>query len=88
MAQFKGCLISGIKRGGGGNGRRMRCRARDSGSVAGEAGVTLEGGARPAEVPAVLPCFGAEGGRRGRLGRNLKRKPFRNKNWIFEFTKA
>jgi hypothetical protein len=24
----------------------------------------------------------------GRLGQNLKRKPFQNKNWIFEFTRA
>jgi hypothetical protein len=37
MARFKGCLIHRIKRGGGGNVRRMRCGARGSGSMAGEA---------------------------------------------------
>jgi hypothetical protein len=35
--------------------------------MAGEAGTTLGGGARPAVV--ALPCFGAEGGRRGQVGR-------------------
>jgi hypothetical protein len=44
MAQFKGCLIHGMKRGEGGNGRRMRCGARGSSSVAGEAGAALGGG--------------------------------------------
>jgi hypothetical protein len=38
MARFKRCLIHGMKRGGGGNGRRMRCRAQGSDSVAGAAG--------------------------------------------------
>jgi hypothetical protein len=28
------------------------------------------------------------GGWLGRLGRNLKKNSFRNKNWIFEYTKA
>jgi hypothetical protein len=81
-ARFKVCLIHGIKRGGGGNGRRMQCRARGSGSMAGEA-----------RAAGALPSFGAEGGRRGwvdlvdqkaeqagrRLGQNLKRNPFQNK---------
>jgi hypothetical protein len=35
MALFKGCLIHGMRRGGGGNGRRMRCGAQGSGSMAG-----------------------------------------------------
>jgi hypothetical protein len=69
----------------------------------GEPGATLGGSERPAI--AMLPCFGAGGGRKagwarcakmpsrpvgrlGRLGQKLKEIPFRNKNWIFEFTKA
>jgi hypothetical protein len=32
MALFMGCLIHGLKRGGGGNDQRMRCGARGSGS--------------------------------------------------------
>jgi hypothetical protein len=53
-------------------------------------------------VAACALCFGAGGGRRrsggpkgrmagwllGRLGRKLKKNSFRNKNWIFEYTKA
>jgi hypothetical protein len=67
MARFKVCLIHGIKRGGGGNGRQMQCRARGNGSMVGKAGATLGGGARPAVV--ALHYFSAEGGRRGRVGR-------------------
>jgi hypothetical protein len=44
MAQFKGCLIHEMKRGGGGNGQRMRCEARGNGSMAGAARATLGGG--------------------------------------------
>jgi hypothetical protein len=41
---FNWCLIHGMKRGRGGKGRRMRCRARGIDSMAGEADVVLEGG--------------------------------------------
>jgi hypothetical protein len=44
MALFMGCLIHGLKRGGGGNDQRMRCGARGSGSMAGAAGAALGGG--------------------------------------------
>jgi hypothetical protein len=44
-----------MKRGGGGNSRRMRCRARGSGSMAGEVGAPQGGGKRPmAAVPALV----------------------------------
>jgi hypothetical protein len=50
-----------------GNGWRMLCRAQGKGSMSGEARATLGGVPRPAAV--VLPCFNAEGGRRGQVGR-------------------
>jgi hypothetical protein len=53
--------------GGEGNGRQMWCGARGSGSMAGEARAVLGAGKRPAA--AALPCFDAEGGRRGQVGR-------------------
>jgi hypothetical protein len=50
---FKWRLLRGTKRGGGGNEHGMRCRARGSDSMVGEA----------------LLCFSEGGGRRGQLGR-------------------
>jgi hypothetical protein len=41
---FKGCLIHGMKMGGGGNGQQMQCGARGSGSMAGKSGAALGGG--------------------------------------------
>jgi hypothetical protein len=74
-----------MKRGGGGNSRRIWCGDRGSGSMAGEAGAALDGGGG-------TPLFWAWAERpnrpAGRLGRNLKRNSFWNKNWICEFTKA
>jgi hypothetical protein len=97
MAQFKGCLIHGMKRGGGGNGQRMRCEARGSGSMAATAGQRWE-------AAGVHPCFGAEGGRRvtwaecvngqrgrwsaGPAGPKSEENSFLNKNWIIKYTKA
>jgi hypothetical protein len=84
MAQFKGCLIHEMKRGGGGNGRQMRCGARDSGAMVGAAGrrwevVETGGGGAP-----VLQCGWRKKGQVGQvgerpngpvrwLGQNLKR---------------
>jgi hypothetical protein len=46
-----------MKRGGRGNGQRMWCRARDSGSMVSEAGAARGGGERPvAAVPTLLRC--------------------------------
>jgi hypothetical protein len=42
MARFKGCLIHGMKRGGRGNGRRMRCEAQGSSSMVGAPGQRWE----------------------------------------------
>jgi hypothetical protein len=52
MARFKGCLTPRIEGGGRGNGHGMRYDAQGSDSMADK-------------VRAVLPCFGAEGGRSG-----------------------
>jgi hypothetical protein len=69
----------------------------------GEAGATLGGGARLAAVvlPCFSAGGGTKAGwarwakrpsrpvrRFGQLGQKLKEKSIRNKNWIFEFTKA
>jgi hypothetical protein len=90
MARFKGCLIHGMKRGRGGNGWRMQCGARGSGSMAGSSGqrwevVETDGGGAP-----LLQCRRRKNGQVGRvgerpngpvgwLGRNLKRILFRIK---------
>jgi hypothetical protein len=85
---------------GWGNRCGMRCGARGSGSMAGEARAVRGGGERPSA--AVLPCFGAEGCGRGRVGQKAKqdgeavgltgpeaeRNSFRNKNKNFEFTRV
>jgi hypothetical protein len=82
-----------IEGGGRGNGRGMWSGARGSGSMAGEAEAVVSalfstgrkkkagwaGWARRSSRPA---------GRLGRLGQKLKEIPFRNKYWIFEFTRA
>jgi hypothetical protein len=67
---FKWHLLHGRKRGGGGNGRGMRCGAQGSNSMAGQAGAALEGGRRPAVE--VLPCFSEGGERGGRVGQKAK----------------
>jgi hypothetical protein len=41
---FKWSLLYGMKRGGGANGRGMRCGSWASDSMVGQAGATLEGG--------------------------------------------
>jgi hypothetical protein len=46
------------------------CGARGSGSMAGDVGVMLGGSARP--TAATLPCFGAEEGRKGRVGQKAE----------------
>jgi hypothetical protein len=95
--RFKGCLIHRMKRGGGGNGRQMRCRAHGNGSMAGEAGAVLGGGRswRQGCYPALVQKEEEEVGwaKRpnrpvGQLGQNLKRIAFQNKIWIIEYTKA
>jgi hypothetical protein len=67
---FKWCLLSGMKRGGRGNGRGMLYGARGSDSMAGRG----RGGTRRWLEPVVeaFPCFGAEGGRRGRVGQKAE----------------
>jgi hypothetical protein len=100
---FKWCLIHIMKRGVGGIGWWMRCGARGIDSMAGEAGVELEGGGSQRRGRSSV-----SGGRRkkrpgraewaerpnrpagqlGRLGWKLKRISFQNKNWIFKFTNA
>jgi hypothetical protein len=62
--RFKGCLIHGMKRGGGGNSQRMRCRAQGSGPMAGEAGAALGGGGSHRRGAPLLRC----GRRKKRLG--------------------
>jgi hypothetical protein len=87
-----GVLLGGMKRGGGviGAGRGVELGAAHP--WRGEAGVALDGGARPVTVTA--PCFGAGGGRKvgwlhglkGRMGR-LAAGPIRPKvkeNFFFE----
>jgi hypothetical protein len=89
---FKWCLIRRMKRGGGGNGQRMRCGDRGIDSMACEVGAVLEGGgSRQRGRSSVL------GERRkkrsgwaerlnwpmgwlGRLGQKLRRNFFQNKN--------
>jgi hypothetical protein len=100
---FKWCLIQGMKRGGGGNDRRMWCRARGIDSMAGEARAVLEGGGsrrrRRSSVSGRRrknrPRWAEwakrpnrPAGQLSRLGQKLKRNYFQNKNWIFKFTKA
>jgi hypothetical protein len=71
MTHLEGTGYQRIEEGRGhhlmGKMKRMQCRARGSDSMAGEAGATLGGGARP--PAAVLPCFSAEGGRSDWVGR-------------------
>jgi hypothetical protein len=79
-----------------------RCGAWGSGSMAGEAGAARGSGARPmAAVPALFSTGRKKKaiytgwakrpsrpvGWLGRLGQKLKEISFRNKNWIFEFTR-
>jgi hypothetical protein len=92
MAQFKGCLIHGMKRGGGGNSQWMLCGARGSGSMVGKVGATLGGGEnrRRGSSPTLVQkeeegARWAEWGKKakhaGLLARqNLKRISFLNKN--------
>jgi hypothetical protein len=55
MARFKGCLTPRIEGRGRGNGHGLWWGALGCGSMAGEAGVVLGGGARPvAAVPALF----------------------------------
>jgi hypothetical protein len=89
--RFKGCLIHEMKREGGGNGQRMRGRARGSGSMVGEARAALGGGGsrRQGHSPALVRKEEEEAGwaewakwpnrPAARLGRNLKRISFQNK---------
>jgi hypothetical protein len=53
-------LVSGMKRGGGVTGVGCGVELGAAHPWQGEAGVALDGGARPA----VAPCFGAGGGRK------------------------
>jgi hypothetical protein len=58
-----------------GNSRRMQCRARGSGSMAGEAGAAQGGGERPMTA---VPVWSARGGRRklaGPVGPNRPSRP-------------
>jgi hypothetical protein len=103
MAQFNGYLTPRIEGGGRGNGHGMWCCAQGGGSMAGEAEVMLGGGAWPAAAVPVLfrmvmkkkANWGGWAkrssrpvGRLGLLGQKLKEIPFRNKIFIFEYTKA
>jgi hypothetical protein len=92
---FKWCLINKMKRGGGGNGRWMRCGDRGIDSMACEVGAVLEGGGSRQRGRTFV--FGKRIKKRsgwaewpnwpmgwlGQLGQKLKRNFFQNKNWIF-----
>jgi hypothetical protein len=57
-----GVLLSGMKRGGGVTGAGCGVELWAAHPWRGEAGVALDGGARP--VTAAAPCFGVGGGRK------------------------
>jgi hypothetical protein len=57
-----GVLLDGMKRGGGVTGTGCGVELRAEHPWRGEAGVALDGGARP--VTAAAPCFGVGGGRK------------------------
>jgi hypothetical protein len=84
-----------MKRGGGGNGQQKRCGARGIYSMAGKVGAALEGGGsrwwgrsfvsggrrkKKSVWAKWAERLNRPAGRLGRLGRNLKRNSFWNKN--------
>jgi hypothetical protein len=69
MARFKGCLIHEMKRGGGGNGWRMRCEARGSGSMAGAFGRRWEAAETGGGGAPMLRCGRRKKGQVGRVGK-------------------
>jgi hypothetical protein len=68
MARFKRCLIHGMKRGGGGNGRRMPCGARGTGSMAGVTGRHWEAAETGGGGAPLLRCRRRKKGQVGRVG--------------------